>query len=105
MKPPLWCPSPSLIEKTDLTGFRKYIENAWGVSCPDYQSLYQWSINQPDRFWQSIWSFCDVIAETQGEIVLEGENRMPGARWFPQARLNYAENLLRQRNHDTAIIF
>jgi acetoacetyl-CoA synthetase len=89
----------------NLTGFRKYIENAWCISCPDYQSLYQWSIKQPVCFWQSIWSFCDVIAEKQGEVVLEGADRMPGAEWFPQARLNYAENLLRQRNDCAAIIF
>lgn len=82
-----------------------HIKNEWGVLCRDYQSLYHWSIFQPARFWKSIWSFCDVIAETQGEIVLEGEDRMPGAEWFPQARLNYAENLLRQRNDDPAIIF
>jgi len=77
----------------------------WGVALADYPGLHRWSIEQPDKFWRSLWSFCGVIAATQGEVALVDRDRMPGARWFPQARLNFAENLLRRRDDAPAIVF
>ncbi|MEY4081042.1 MAG: hypothetical protein RL430_1472, partial [Actinomycetota bacterium] len=62
----------------------------------DYDALYQWSIAAPEAFWREVWSFCGVIGDGPGAITVEHRGRMPGARWFPQARLNYAENLLRR---------
>ena len=71
----------------------------------DYDALYQWSIEQPEHFWREVWSFCDVIGEGPGNVTVEHRERMPGARWFPQARLNFAENLLRRRDHAPALVF
>ena len=105
MLQPLWTPSHDRIEQANITAFSRQAEAQWNISCPDYQSLYQWSIDQPEQFWQSLWTFSDVIAETRGDVVLEHGKLMPGANWFPQARLNYAENLLRHNNNDTAIVF
>jgi len=102
---PLWRPSPAHIEQANLTRFKDYVKDRWGVSCPDYQALYQWSIDHPEQFWLSVWGYCGVIGENRDENVLEHGDRMPGARWFPGARLNYAENLLRRRSDDSAIIF
>ena len=102
---PLWRPSPARIEQANLTRFKDYVKDRWGVSCPDYQALYQWSIDHPEQFWLSVWGYCGVIGENRDENVLEHGDRMPGARWFPGARLNYAENLLRRRSDDSAIIF
>ncbi len=75
---------------------------------PDYSALHRFSVDHPDRFWASIWDFCGVIAETRGDVVVEaGQDGtwMPGARFFPQARLNFARNLLRRRDDSEAIVF
>ena len=74
-------------------------------SFADYDALYQWSIAEPEAFWREVWSFCGVIGDGPGAITVEQRERMPGARWFPQARLNYAENLLRRNDDAPALIF
>ncbi|MFD8810313.1 acetyl-coenzyme A synthetase N-terminal domain-containing protein [Streptomyces sp. NPDC059627] len=60
---------------------------------PDYQRLWEWSVADPDRFWASIWQFFDVRADGDPTLVL-ADRAMPGARWFPHTRLNYAEHAL-----------
>ena len=102
---PVWSPSPDRIARSNLSRFMREVAHTWGADCRDQASLYRWSLEHPERFWTSVWDFCDVIAETRGEVVLEHGDRMPGARWFPQARLNYAENLLRRADDATAIVF
>ena len=69
-----------------------------------YAELYQWSIDQPQAFWASVWDFCQVVASRPYDRVVDDFDRMPGARWFPAARLNYAENLLRFRDHRPALV-
>jgi acetoacetyl-CoA synthetase len=71
----------------------------------DGRALHRWSVENPETFWAALWSFCEVVAERRGETVLVGGERMPGARWFPEARLNFAENLLRRRDGAPALIF
>ncbi|MCA3105500.1 MAG: acetoacetate--CoA ligase [Rhodocyclaceae bacterium] len=102
---PLWSPSADRVERSHLKRFMREVERRWGVHFSDHASLYRWSIEQPERFWLSVWDFCDVVAQTRGEVVLEEGDRMPGARWFPGARLNYAENLLRRADDAVAIVF
>jgi acetoacetyl-CoA synthetase len=102
---PLWQPSAERVAATNLTAFMRYVERRWGAQAADYGELYAWSIAHPERFWLSVWSFCGVIGDGPGETVLVGADRMPGARWFPGARLNFAENLLRRRDRGTAIVF
>lgn len=102
---PLWQPTDEQISHANVTAFARQIESEFGVSLPDYDSLYQWSINEPALFWRSVWSFTKVIAASQGDQVVTDAERMPGAQWFPGARLNYAENLLRQRGDEAAIVF
>jgi acetoacetyl-CoA synthetase len=102
---PLWRPSKSRIAEANLTAFMSAIRQEWGVAPADYAALHDWSIREKERFWQSIWSFCEVRAETRGEVILEDGHRMPGARWFPEARLNFAENLLRRRDEGEAVVF
>ncbi len=81
-------------------------EKEWGLPpFPDFQALYQWSITQPDRFWRSVWRFCDVVAEYEGDETVRGFDRMPGAEWFPEARLNFTRNLLRYRDDQEALVF
>ena len=102
---PLWRPSRERIAAANLTRFLGVVRETYGVRADDYAQLYEWSIAEPESFWRAVWSFCGVIAETQGEIALADRDKMPGARWFPEARLNFAENLLRRRDDATAIVF
>ncbi len=69
----------------------------YGAPVADYASLYQFSIDRPSDFWRAVWDFTGIIGE-RGDRVLEHPERMPGARFFPDARLNFAENLLRRRD-------
>jgi acetoacetyl-CoA synthetase len=105
MDEPLWQPSPERIACAHLTAFIAAVKRDHGASVDDYPSLYRWSISHPDLFWNAVWQFCGVVGEQRGTPVLVNADRMPGAQWFPEARLNFAENLLRRRDDATAIVF
>ena len=105
MDQPLWTPSPQRIAASNLTAFTKFVAERYGVKAIDYTELHAWSCNDREQFWQAIWQFCGVIGSTQGDTILIDRDRMPGARWFPDARLNFAENLLRKRDASPALIF
>jgi acetoacetyl-CoA synthetase len=105
MTAPLWQPSAERIAATNLTAFMAQVQKDWGVVTGDYDALYDWSIGEIEKFWLSVWDFCGVIAETRGETVLADGGKMPGARFFPEARLNFAENLLRRRDGADALVF
>src|SRR5262245_6868913 len=101
---PLWQPDAGRIAAANLTRFMAEVKARWGVHATTYGDLYQWSVNKPEQFWQSVWTFGGVIGDP-GKAVLVDGGRMPGARYFPDARLNYAENLLRRRDDGDAIVF
>lgn len=71
----------------------------------EYASLYQWSIENIPEFWSMMWEFADIIASKPYDQVVDDLGKMPGARWFSGARLNFAENLLRYRDDQTALVF
>ena len=102
--PPLWTPSAERIAGANLTGFIKAAEAASGVKFADYGALWRWSIASPAEFWRLVWAFCGVIGDP-GKGVLEDAERMPGARFFPQAELNFAQNLLRRSDASDAVVF
>lgn len=102
---PLWMPSPDRVAATAMDTFRKDMARNHGVDLPDYAALHRWSIDNPEAFWTAIWDMGGVVAETRGNRVLVDGDRMPGAKFFPDARLNFAENLLRRRDDGEAIIF
>jgi len=101
---PLWTPSPQHIAAANITAFMRHVAATGGPDCRDYDALYRWSIRQPAEFWGAVWDFCGVTGE-RGALVLEHADRMPGARWFPGTRLNYAENLLQRDGDEDAIVF
>ena len=105
MSAPLWQPSDERIARSNLTGFMEAIEEDWNVTVGDFAELYRYSTAEPERFWTSLKDYAGVIAETWGLDVLVDGNKMPGAKWFPDARLNFAENLLRRRDDGDAIVF
>ena len=104
MNAPMWTPSPERIAQANLTEFMRDVRNRYGVDAKDYAQLYDWSIARPDQFWMALWSYTGVVGERGGTTLLD-DAQMPGARWFPQARLNFAENLLRRRDDAPAIVF
>ncbi len=105
MTGPLWTPSFERIENAQVTQFRRSIESRYRVSLPGFADLHRWSVENPQAFWAELWDFGGVVAADRGEHVLINGNRMPGARWFPEARLNFAENLLRRRDEGDALVF
>jgi acetoacetyl-CoA synthetase len=90
----LWTPSRERVEASRLFRFARAAETRSGRAFPDYAALHRWSIEDLSGFWKAVWDFCEVHAEGEIESVL-ADPRMPGARWFGGARLNFAENLLR----------
>jgi len=101
----LWRPDAQTVANANLTAFMRAVNERYGTALSDYDALWRWSVEEREQFWQGIWTFCGVIAETEGHTILADGDRMPGARWFPGARLNFAENLLRRQDDAIALIF
>ena len=99
-----WTPSPARIQDANISRFIKLIHLEVDPRVFDYPGLYDFSIRSPQKFWRAVWEFFDVHG-TRGDIVLAEAGKMPGAQWFPKARLNFAENLLRYRDERDAIVF
>ena len=105
MTEPLWTPSAERIAAANTTKFRAAVESQWQITLPDSRALWRFSVDEREKFWISMRDFAGFTAETWGERVLVDGDKMPGAKWFPDARLNFAENLLRHRGNDDAIVF
>ncbi len=105
MSEALWRPSEERIARAGITRFAREVRGRHGVPVGDYRALHRWSVDEPAAFWGEVWDFAEVVAARRGEEVLRDGERMPGARWFPEARLNYAENLLRRRDEAIALVF
>ena len=100
----LWSPSPAQISEAALTAFAKAASQRAGRPFAGYSDLHRWSIGDRAGFWNLVWDFCGVIGD-RGERVLIDGDRMPGASFFPDATLNFAENLLGRSGSSDAIIF
>ena len=105
MSTPLWQPSQAQIDGAEITRFRKKVEADWNVSLGNSRELWKFSVTELEKFWTSVWDDAGIIAETRGERVLVDADRMPGAKWFPDARLSFAENMLRHRGDGEAMVF
>ena len=102
---PLWRPSAERIAQAELTKFSGFVAERFPkIDVSTYEALHQWSITSTTDFWRCIWDYSDVIASHESDEVVRDLDKMPGASWFPDARLNFAENLLRRRGDHTAII-
>ena len=102
---PLWQPERSDVEGANLTRFMHHVRAQYGVDAQDYAALWRWSVDERGQFWEAVWTFCGVIGDRGTGPALEQGDRMPGARWFSGAHLNFAENLLRRRDEGIAIVF
>ncbi|WP_369407295.1 acetoacetate--CoA ligase [Janibacter corallicola] len=102
----LWEPSQERIEGSQIRRYQDWLARTVGVETSDYADLHAWSVGEVDDFWQSVWDFFDVIGERGEGPVREGGD-IPSTRWFPGARVNFAENLLRwaqERPDDEAVV-
>ena len=101
----LWQPSNERIKGTNMYRFMAFVNQRFGKDFKDYAGLYDWSVNHIADFWAAAWDFLGIKASRKYDRVIEDDKKMPGANWFPGARLNFAENLLRYRDDSVALVF
>ena len=104
MTTPLWEPSAERVARARITAFAREVEARWRVPLAGYSDLHRFSVDRPAEFWESVWEFCGVDGTRGGRVVADLD-RMPGASFFPDARLNFARNVLRERDDSIALIF
>lgn len=100
---PIWVPSKLRIERSNMMRFITALQKQF-PEIKNYQDLYQWSINNPENFWEAIWKFCDVKYKSSYDKVLVDGDKLPGAKWFVGSKINFAENLLKADDAQLAII-
>jgi acetoacetyl-CoA synthetase len=100
---PLWTP-PDSASQTLLAEYVKQVEAQHARRFSSYPELHQWSIDAPSDFWRSVWRFGGIVGES-GDVVVTDFDQMAHASWFPDARLNFAENLLRESSNNEALVF
>jgi acetoacetyl-CoA synthetase len=101
---PLWTPSAARLADHPMTHFRAAAAERSGLSLPDHDALHRWSIDDRAAFWDLVWDFCGVEGDKGERLLIDGD-RMPGAQFFPDATLNFAENLLKVSGDDDALVF
>jgi len=87
-----------------MNQFRLFANKKYGMELDNYRDLYNWSVNEITCFWEAVWSFGKPVVSKDYHQVVDDDSKMPGAKWFSGARLNFAENLLRRRDNHTAIL-
>jgi len=102
---PIWEPSEAAVENAQVTQFARHAVRKHKLELNAYPEFYRWTVENPELFWSEVWEWCGVIASKKGSTVLVDGDRMPGAKWFPEARLNFAENLLRRGDRGDAFVF
>jgi len=100
----MWKPSDERIKNTNMYKYASFVNERFNNNFNDYGQLYQWSIDNLSDFWGSVWDFLDLKYSKKYDDVLIDGDKMPGAKWFSGAKLNFAENLLRFRDDHTAIM-
>jgi acetoacetyl-CoA synthetase len=101
----MWQPSEEAIEQAQLTQFARHAVRKYRLDLNTYADFYRWTVDNPEQFWSEVWEWCGVKASRKGSTVLVDADKMPGAKWFPEARLNFAENLLRRGDRGDAFVF
>src|SRR5262245_53517325 len=89
----LWTPPPDARERFELGRYLSWLEAERGLDFPGYPERHRWTVTDLEGFWGSLWDFFEIRSHAPYERVL-GRDRMPGAEWFPGARLNYAEHMV-----------
>lgn len=102
---PLWIPSEEWKSKANVTRFIDFVNRTCGENISSYSELYRFSVDKIPQFWAAVWDFVEIKASARFDKVVDDLGKFPGAEWFPGARLNFAENLLRFRDDQPAFIF
>ena len=100
----MWQPSTERAEASEMNQFRLFVNKKYAIELGNYRDLYNWSVNEINHFWEAVWSFGNPVVSKHYDQVVNDDSKMPGAKWFSGARLNFAENLLSRRNNHTAIL-
>ncbi len=101
----MWQPNEQRKAAAPVEQFRKFVNQRFHLDLKDYTDLHAWSVASIEDFWSTMWDFNNIVCDTKGDRVLANAHAMPGASWFPDARLNYAANLLRRNDDGDAIVF
>jgi acetoacetyl-CoA synthetase len=101
----LWQPKRERVEGALVSRFIAEVNRKHGQTLADMPALWQWSVDNAGLFWREVWEQCGAIGDGPGAVAVDDIHRMPGAKWFPAARLNFAENLLRQDGDGDALVF
>jgi len=101
----LWQPTAERAAAANLTAFIAEVNRRFGAGVDDYAGLWRWSVAAPQEFWRLVWDFTGIIGDGPGTVMVDDVHKMPGASWFPEARLNFAENLLRRNDDGDALVF
>ncbi len=99
----LWEPSDESIKGANITRFIEFVNKEFGTSVSNYSGLYNWSVTEIEKFWEALWKYSGIIHSKSYDKILD-ERKMPGAKWFEGAELNFAENLMRYRDDEIALI-
>ena len=105
MKQPIWSPSNQTLEKANITRFIETVNKLHNLTITNYDELYKWSIDNIEDFWAAMWYYGEILASSKYESVIDDIKKFQTAEWFPGARLNFAENLLRHKDGSYALIF
>ncbi len=105
MNPLLWQPSEEAVRDSGLSKFTQMVNSKFDLNILNFQQLHDWSVRESEKFWSAIWEFSEVRATKLSQATVVNKHLMPGARWFPDAQLNFADNLLRRSDDHPAIIF
>jgi acetoacetyl-CoA synthetase len=101
---PLWRPSAERVANSQVMAFIAAANTRHSIALKNYRELHAWSVAQSAEFWDLLWDFCGIVGDKGERRLIDGE-KMPGAQFFPDARLNFAENLLRAAGTGDALIF
>lgn len=101
----LWQPTRERIEKTNMYHFLQYVNQRYGKNFGTYDDLHEWSVTRISDFWEAMWDYGEVICSERYKQVIDDYGKMPGAKWFQGAKLNFAQNLLRYRDDRVALSF
>jgi len=102
---PLWVPPEDWKNKANMTRFINFVNRTHGQQIDSYAGLHRWSVERIPEFWAAVWDFVEIKASRKYDKVVEDLAKFPGTEWFPGARLNFAENLLRFRDDRPAFVF
>jgi len=101
----MWQPTSDHVPITEMDKFRCHINDKFNLQLESYEDLHNWSVTNISEFWGEMWGYGDIIYSEPYKEAVDDLTKMPGAKWFSGARLNYAENLLRFRDNKIALVF